>query len=439
MKKIGLIVLSLIVAGVIYFLTAGVSHITKEMKKELNSELSVIQTKGFKIEDRKTQEKKDHFVISFDDPNKISTFLEEKGLHIDSDDAKLLKGLKLGIDISYLADTYSAVSLDMYPLALPVSLYSVMDQDILEKINILLKNKTLLVHIDIDKLGSSFRGDIKDIDKEIKGTKVAKLVLKGSRFSGELKDKKIYHFKETLEVLNLVLGDEWNIMLDGLKSDYTMTGSTTYDYTTNYSVDRIDISTPEKNIYLLNNSTFSSNSILKDGLLTSRITSKTNKIDIIAQNKKYECTDTKFDVNVENLDIQAFQKLQQTNVQNKLDTDKLIQQLISKGVHVSIPKFSMASINFEGYKMEGFSLSSALDIDKSFNLSNVRNNPISALNSIDANINVELSRDLFNLISQQPKAMLALMLFQPKDVNGKKVYDLELKDGKFVVNGMSVF
>jgi hypothetical protein len=63
---------------------------------------------------------------------------------------------------------------------------------------------------------------------------------------------------------------------------------------------------------------------------------------------------------------------------------------------------------------------------------------MAAVNAINANLTLSLSSELFTILSQQPQAMMAMMLFQPKDVNGEKVYKVELKDGSVKVNGQSI-
>ena len=68
-------------------------------------------------------------------------------------------------------------------------------------------------------------------------------------------------------------------------------------------------------------------------------------------------------------------------------------------------------------------------------LAALEQSPMAAIGAMDANLHLTLSNQLLELIAKQPQAMLVMMLFQPKDVNGQKVYKVELKDGTLSVNG----
>ena len=116
----------------------------------------------------------------------------------------------------------------------------------------------------------------------------------------------------------------------------------------------------------------------------------------------------------------------------------VLQQLISKGINLNINTISAQNINYMKRALDDFNLSAHLDIDKSLDITALQQNPLLALSAIDANLQLSLSPALFRFISEQPKAMLMMMLFQPQDVNGKKVYGVELKDGKLLVNGKPV-
>ena len=105
---------------------------------------------------------------------------------------------------------------------------------------------------------------------------------------------------------------------------------------------------------------------------------------------------------------------------------------------MDIHTISAQNIFYDNRKLDDFNLTAHLKVDKSLDIKKTKQNPLTALSAIDANIKLALSPALFSFISEQPKAMMMLMLFQPQDVKGKKVYSIELKAGKLTVNGMSV-
>ena len=442
MRKLGLGIIGLLIVGAIYYFTAGSEQITAQMKKQVNTELTSIQKEGFSVQEREVKKSKEHFVLSFDEPQKIASFLSRQGVQLNVHDAALLKGLKLGVDVSYLADAYSAFTLEMYPLTLPdmvhASAVDETDKKALAQVEKMLNKKTFLMHIAVNKLGNGFKGHMNDIDEVLHAEKDIALKMNGLTFSGDIKDKVLHAIKQNLKNFTLNVVDETSMTFHNVKSQYLATGTTPYDYTTQYDVEKMQIHTKQDLAINADKLTVKSTSIVKNGLASGSMSTKADSIHMMEKGKTFTLSTLLFDVKASNLDVTAFKKLQHVNVNDEQAMNALFQTLISKGVQFEIPTFSVANIEAEGKKMEGFKLTSKVDIDKSLNIAALETNPMSALSAVDANLELILSKDLFSIIAQQPKAMMALMIFQPKNVNGKKVYKLELKDGRFTVNGMAM-
>jgi len=438
-KKLGLGFIGLIIVGAIYYFMAGSQQLTVQMKKQVNTELTSIQKEGFSVENRDIQKEKEHFVLSFDDTNKIAKFLTRQGLQLNVNDASFLKGFKLGIDVNYLADAYSAVAFDIYPLALPSLILSIAEDDkekaILQK---LLDKKTFLAHIAVNKLGTGFKGNMKDINEVLHGKQNVTLKMQGLTFSGDIKAQRISSIKEEVSTLSLLVDDDVAFTFSGVKSDYLITGKTPYDYRMNYSIDKMQAHASSKFNLLANDIVMHSDSTVKNGLASGSMQAKTKSMQVTTKAKTYLFDTFAFKTHAKGLDISAFEKLQEINVNNEQEVNALLQQMMSKGVSFEIPTFSVQNIEAEGQKLNGFDITAHVNLDKSFDITALQVNPMSALSSVDANLHLSLSKELFGLVAQVPQAMMALMLFQPKDENGKKVYNLELKDSKFTVNGMPV-
>jgi len=443
MKKLSLAVFTVIVIAAIYYMTSGSTQLVSQIKVEVDSELASLQTQGFSLKGREVSEKKEHFVISFDEPDKIAAYLTKKGSKMSPEDAKILQGLEVGVDINYLSDTYSGVSFDLYPLALPESLTSAAttpeDKRMLQQLEKMLKKKTFLVHCDINKLGTGFKGYMKDIDETITDDNITmQIKLSKLTFTGDIKEDAISSMKQTLKSLSMTVPDTLDLSLDGLNSTYTVTGDSAYDYTTEYSIERIKMQ--QKDAILLNIQDFEAlaDSGVKNTLLYSHLKTKTKRIEISQQNEKIVLDTLHFDMKADKLDVNALEALGKVDPDNEQEVNTALQALVSKGMQLEIPEFSIANIEAIGKKMEGFQLDLFVEIDKSLNIASLQQNPMLALNAFTANINLSLSEALFAVIAQQPQAVMAMMLFHPKDVNGKKVYKFELKDGKFTVNGSPV-
>ena len=440
MRKLGLGVMVLVVVGAIYYFTTGSEQITSEIKKQVNTELTSIQKEGFSVHNREIQENSEHFVLSFDDPEKIAHFLSRQGLHTNVNDAEMLRGLKVGVDVKYLADAYSAVAFDMYPVALPWVITSSAtgddDKKALAQVEKMLEKKTFLMHITVNKLGNGFKGHMNDINEVLHGEKDVKLSMKGLTFSGDITDNAIASVNQNLETLTMNVPDEMKLTFTGLKSNYVVTGETPYDYTTTYDIDEIYVDADSKFNFTSNNLHMKSISVVKDGLASGSLVSTIDKMNMTNKGQTYAFNTFAFETNAEGVDVTAFEKLQEIDVNNEEELSQLLKQILSKGVSFKIAKCSVASIESQGQKIDGFNITAKVDLDKSFDIMALETNPMSTLSAVDANLHITLSKELFSVIAQQPQAMMALMLFQPKDVNGKKSYEVDLKDGKLLVNGM---
>jgi len=160
-----------------------------------------------------------------------------------------------------------------------------------------------------------------------------------------------------------------------------------------------------------------------------------DKVNFEADGEKSLLEGITFNFNIKNLDILALQKLEKVDVDDEEEINRLMQELISKGISMEIQTFKIKKIEAEGKKMDGFSLTANIDVDKSLDLAAFQTNPMVALNAINTKTKITLSSELFSLIAQQPKAVMLMMLIQPQELNGKKVYEVELKNGSLTVNG----
>ena len=446
MKKLGLGIVGVMLIAVIYYFTAGSAQITEEMKVRVNTELSMIEQNGFSIQEREVKAKEEHFVLSFDDPQKIMTFFNQQGSEIALEDAQTLVGIKLGVDLAYLNDTYSALSVDIYPLNLPTAIsdaaaHNDADKALVTHLNTMLKQKALLVHVDFNKMLSSFKGFIKDIDETYTTEKTITMTLKGATFEGEIKDDRITQLSQLLQTIQLTLEDDLTISLLGLKSDYQLTGKTLYDTNYDYSVERIEVTGKHEN------ETFSAlvkqiegynKTSVSNNLASNKMKLFSKHIELQEKDAKTSLTDVSFAFNIANLDMHILEQLEEVDIENETETNRLIQALISKGINMEIPLFEVKKLEYLGQNIDGFSLTSTFEVNKSANFLAIQENPFGALDAINTKTTLTLSDALFTIIAKDPRAMMLAMLIQPKVVNGKKVYELEIKDGKLTVNGKPI-
>ena len=440
MKKIGLGVLSILAIATIYYFTSGSEQLTIQMKEQVDAEFASLQTQGFAVEGKIVSEKKEHFELSLNEPKKVATYLNAQGAQVSPEDIEILKGFKIGIDINYLSNAYSAASFDMYPLALPTALTSAVvddeDKKALKQLEKMMEKKTFLVHVDVNKLGTGFKGYVKDINERIDADSKITLIMTALKFTGDIKDNKFSGIKQTLKNFTIRSDDdEINMQINNLTSNYTITGSTKYDYRTDYLVEEILVTVKDEFKLRVANVSMDSNAKVTNNLAAVNAQTKVESIHFTQGQKTSTLESLMFDMKAKNFDMQALEKLETINPDNEKELLITFQKLISHGIHFEIPNFSVQNVVYENQKLEGFKLSSSFDIDKTLDLTTLKQNPMAAIGAMDANLHLTLSNQLLELIAKQPQAMLVMMLFQPKDVNGQKVYKVELKDGTLSVNG----
>ena len=227
--------------------------------------------------------------------------------------------------------------------------------------------------------------------------------------------------------------------LSNLTSNYTLTGSSPYNSKSGYSVEKIEIQGEPAFSMLMKNLNVNAVSSVKNDLLKSSISTKTGMIELTEAQKKYKMNDILFDFNIDNLDIISFEALQGVDINDEKAINALSQKILSKGITMNIPNFSVKKIAENGKTMDGFTLSSSLSIDKSFDINAVSQDPLAALNALSSKTNISVSNELFARIAQEPRAMMVLMLMPPVEKEGKKIYEIEFSKGKLTVNGTPMF
>jgi len=441
MKKLGFGLIGLVAIAVIYYLTAGSAQITENAKQQLNHELSILQQSGFSLKERKSVSKQDHFIISFDEPKKITQYLKAKATETTLEDVKALQGLQIGIDAKYLADSYSALSLDLYPVALPKSMLEDLgeeDKKLIEHIKTMLKKKAFLVHIDFNKILSAFKGYLKDIHETIenKGKKVT-VTATEMTFKGNIKEEKIHDFSQKIGLISLDAGKELQAKITHIDGNYVMTGKTPYDITSRYHIEAIIIKEEPTLSFSVKDIDNETKNTLHNGLLKSLITTKIKLVEIKEEQKKNTIKNIVLDFTVDNLDIISLEALQKTDPKNETRIQQLTQQIFSKGITLTLPEFSAEKIVDNGTEMRGFDMNGSIVIDKSFSMAAVSQNPFAVLEALHIKTHINISDELYALAVQDPRAMIMMMMVPPATQKNNKVYDISFSQGKLIVNGTS--
>jgi len=439
MKKLGLGLLTLAIVAGVYYFSAGSEQLTASMKTQVNAEFASLKNEGFAIETKEVSKKEEHFELSFDDTEKIATYLTSKGATITREDAKALKGLKLGIDVVYLADAYSSVSLDIYPMTLPSVLTEEIqdpeEKKLLAQVEAMLVKKTFLAHIDVNKLGTGFKGYMKDIDETLEAKEAITFQMKDFTFKGALEDEKLTRMSQVLKNITFSVANDMLVTFTDMHSEYTLSGPSAYDYSSSYNIDAIKAEIKDEFNFQLKGLEISSAAKVEKALANVSLNTHIKEMQFKDNTQDTGLKSFTFNMDFNNLSVASLEKLETLDPENEQEIQAVVQELLSQGLTFNLSDFSIQTLKIQDKDIKGFALNSAIALDKDIDFMAIEKNPMLALSSIDADLKLSLSDDLFALAAQQPQAVMVMMMIQPEAVNGQKVFKVELKDGKVTVNG----
>ena len=436
-KKLGFGLLVLIIVAILYYFnhTENVKNLNT-LQEAVNVQLTEMQTNGFTVSDRELKKDSEYFVIQINDPKKAALFLTEKGIQTSIEDAKELTGIQLGTDVTYLKDM---ITLELSPLTLPTYLKTAFttenDQKVLTQLEDMIKNKAFFMHVDIVHSTTTFKGYIKDINEKIEGEKEIRLTLQGLHFSGDIKREKIVRYMQRFDTLHLYMSDELNRTISGYQSHYALTGTTAYDYTTDYSIENIKIAEASEGTLFADTISLHSTSTVTNGLATETLKTKIKNIDLLFEKEKFGMQTLDMDMNVSNLDIDTLEKLQKTDPNKEKEFDAHLETLVSNNMHVDISNLSVDKVTLHGKEMYGFTLDAKLDIDKSLDIYRLGMKPKYALHKIDGDIHLSLSKEILKLLKEDPEFMIGYMMYRPKRSLGQRIYNINIMDGSVKING----
>ena len=418
---------SVVVAGGLFYFSS-----TELMANEVNTQLATLQTHGFVIEDRKNDSTGEHFTISLADMHKFSKLIPEYEAVLLAEDKSALKEFKFGVDLS---SSGSEVSVDIYPLSFPTSSLSAEDKAMVDRY---IDERTLSLHLNYNSLTDDFHGALKDIDENIKNAIGVKLI--GLAFDGNFKDDKI---ALNYEINEFKVADNKKIIMElsGISSEGTYEGLNYYISNGTTDIDKALVNIPdtEDSVEFLDTK-FKVTSDVKNDLFESRLSMVTKTVNSSIKNDKFTLDTFTFDYGLKNINLEAFDKLvtalDKGNPNFKSpEVEKSIEDILANGMVFDIYKLGVENITHNGEALKGFSLQTNFELGNVLDIQTIETSPMQALSSVTMESKIEISDELFTKAMKDPRGRMAMMV-QPKEENGYKIYNIELKDSKLEVNGL---
>jgi len=439
MKKLFIAIALILAAGAAYYFTFGEAKITKELKARVDRQLQVLQKNGFEIEDRNIEAKKEHFVIHYADPDKIARYFRSKNIDLSDQDADSLKGLKVGVDLSYLEGVYSALSADIYPIAFPPALVRVENERGRNALVRIANEKLFLAHVDIDKLFTSYKGYLKDVNETFKDIESVKIVSQGFKFSGTYDEHFLTSATNSIDRLSVMDNHNAGFTLEKLKGTYRQNGKTIYDFRSEYNVDRLLVRDEYGYGVTLNKLDFETKGKSEKELASSALGFHLASADIRERQGKHRLEEINGKFSLENLSIAALEKMGQLDANDTAGFNQAFKLLLSKGILLKMEEFSAKKLQNDSKEMvDGFSSNGFVKIDKVTDFQALKANPFLLLDIIDAKVHIELSNAFYLTLQRRPEFLIASLLFTPVSKNNKQIFDIEYKHGSLMINGQKV-
>ena len=440
MKKILTLLAVLFVGAAGYYFAFGSQKITDELKAQVELQLQTLQKNGFTIEDRKIEAKQEHFVLHYADPAKIGRYFRSKNIDISNEDAKALKGLKIAADLSYLEGAYSAISADLYPAAFP--LYSQQqampnEKMMMEKI---IREKIFLAHLDINKLFTSFKGHLKDIDTIFEIDDPFTLVSKGFKFDGTYDDQFLTSSSNSIKQFSIATRSGAKFVLDKLEGEYEQEGKSRYEFSSKYKIDKLLFHDEIGKGMTLKGVSFKASGEAKKGLASSHFKFKIKRANINEPLGKHLFEDLTSKTSLENMSIAALDKMGQLDTNDTEGFNAAFKEFLAGGITLKVDELSAKKVREadKGKMIDGFKISAVAKIDKVTNFKQLEENPFALLNIIDTTMHLEFSNEFYLVLQKRPELAIAMILFTPVSKGDKMLFDIKYKDGNLKINGQPV-
>lgn len=441
MKKWGILISALLLGALLYYFAAGRSRMIEEMRTEVNATLTAMAQQGFGVEQSVVDNSDERIILRFDDPEKIAHFFQSRQIALTPEDAALLKGFEVAIDLHYLPDSSHAVTADIYPLRLPQSLLEAKsdpkNRQSITHLEAMLKRQAILLHMALNNAGSHFEGRMKDINETFSSPKRVTVTMQGFAFDGDIDQNTPQTIAQRLQRMTLSNSEGVKIEIAGAHTRYRRTAQSLYAYAVDYDIEKMMLQAQQLMVNI-EDIRARSRAQSQNGLLNEEINTTAKALSLISQNPPITLKDIHLEMRADNLDIRALELLQKRSEINREKIDQALRELLSKGVLFEITNFSVSHIIQEQQTLQGFSAKAKFKTDKNFDPALLQRSPLAALDKIEATAEIALSNDLYATLAVKPQVMMMLMFLPPFEKNGKKHFSFTLQHGALSLNGRRI-
>ena len=413
---------------------------------------------------------------------------------------ELLKSIVFRLDMKYHNIPFlESISIDIYPMYISDKIMDKLkgsDNVFFKNFENFITRQGLLYHIDYDLLSENYKGHIKNIDYNERGYDGSNIILTlhNAIFNGSGSFKAPKSLKTNIEKIYLQTNDtskEVSIEINrlGIQSSEGMDKSVEVIYEkskelydkTKEMYEESDIPEQMNDIKEESEDTardmYNTSMQMKSMFFKSKDKKSDEEVNVEAQNvdinsssqsdnqksknrsyfffeslnlksntQEMRMSQVVYHSSMHNIDAKAFRDLLKLMLELKTSPSYMTItklkisaiEILSKGLKVDIPEFSIANISYEGEDLGGFKLVSAVNVKEDKNLAaKMLFSPFFIVQNLDFQLNLSVSKKIYSkFVEEVPLALLALSATNQTATD--LIYDVSFINGNLKVNGSSV-
>jgi len=449
----------IIIAAVLVAIIAALPLVgNMGVKKIIDERIVMLESNGLKIESSDNGssylETKAHYEFTLEDPVALQNYLATLSkAQVPAYMHAMLDDVVMGADVSYSNLVLNSdVTLDLYPVAFTKESGERMkaeDATLYEQMIAMLENREFMYHMDYDVSASTFKGYIKDINRELafKDGKKAKIIFEAANFYG--KGTLVEPESVTLKVKNadvdfsLPEDAKMKLSMRNLTSNSMFSAKNSFDL--DYEAEGLHFyfkdSLNEIEIEATEMKTVSDSKVV-NGKLSTAINASVKQFKLQDQNGSLELQGLTFVMDANNIDEAAYEAFQKASEQAGTTSQHTMLAslgVVSKGFELHIDEFSVEKIAIkESGLMDGFNHKIDLTIKPDDQLvQKMQMTPMALIQNINVDAKLKFADAFYTYIKAQGANLVIADSFVKHD-GGNALFDILLQDGKITVNGQSL-
>lgn len=448
----------LIAAAVIIALLAALPLIgNMSVEKMINERISMLNENGVQVKSQDNGSSylttRNHYEFALEDPVAFENYLNSfSKTQVPAYLHAMLGDVVMAADVTYSNLLLNNdISLDLYPVAFTKEAgdrMKVEDATLYTQMVEMLDNREFMYHMDYNAAASTFKGNIKDINKELvfQDGKAAKIVFEAATFTGRgslVEPESVeLHVKNADVDFSLPEDATMKLTLHNLKSSSTFGAKNSFDL--NYKADTLhfSFSDSQTNVRVdASEMTTLSNSKVENAKLATTVNATVKHFKLQDQNGSMELENFMFDMHADNIDEAAYETFQKASEQAGASSQHTLLAslgVVAKGFNLHVNRLSVDKIAIkDSGLMDGFDHKVDIVVKEDDKLiQKMQMTPLALLQNIDISAKLQFASAFYDFMRTQGNFGMADSF--AKKEGDAVVFDIMLHDGKANVNGQSL-